>query len=212
MQAGSTKLGRDLAAQNAEVVFTAQTALAKAQAFYVELKGRLNRYVRSADSLKIMPGVFVVVGRTESEAREKYETFQQLVEPEVGVALLGRMLGNFDLSKYLLDGPLPALPLTELAGQENLSLAELRGCATAATRVVQNRVRRPDLAPEPWIGPAFQSICIDEGKGLLWRGSLLPLGREATPKSAGAFCQVYRVGWLGGRCATEREQAPSPQD
>ncbi|TWD46249.1 LLM class flavin-dependent oxidoreductase [Pseudomonas sp. SJZ131] len=137
VQAGSSEAGRELAAETAEVVFTAQTSLAAAQAFYADLKGRLGRYGRSADSLKIMPGVFVVVGRTESEAQEKYETFQQLVEPEVGVALLGRMLGNFDLSKYPLHGPLPELPLTdsgqqsrqalltELAGRENLSLAEL---------------------------------------------------------------------------------------
>lgn len=137
VQAGSSESGRELAAATAEVVFTAQTSLAGAQAFYADLKGRLGRYGRSADSLKIMPGVFVVVGRTESEAQEKYETFQQLVEPEVGVALLGRMLGNFDLSKYPLHGPLPDLPLTEsgqqsrqallteLAGRENLSLAEL---------------------------------------------------------------------------------------
>jgi len=137
VQAGSSEAGRELAAQTAEVVFTAQASLASAQAFYADVKGRLSRYGRSADSLKIMPGVFVVVGQTESEAREKCETFQQLVEPEVGVALLGRMLGNFDLSKYPLDGPLPDLPLTEsgqqsrqkllteLAGQENLSLAEL---------------------------------------------------------------------------------------
>lgn len=137
VQAGSSESGRELAAETAEVVFTAQTSLAGAQAFYADLKGRLGRYGRSADSLKIMPGVFVVVGRTESEAQEKYETFQQLVEPEVGVALLGRMLGNFDLSKYPLHGPLPELPLTEsgqqsrqallteLAGRENLSLAQL---------------------------------------------------------------------------------------
>ncbi|PKH19526.1 nitrilotriacetate monooxygenase [Pseudomonas sp. 43NM1] len=137
VQAGSSESGRELAAETAEVVFTAQTSLAGARAFYADLKGRLGRYGRSADSLKIMPGVFVVVGRTEREAQEKYETFQQLVEPEVGVALLGRMLGNFDLSKYPLHGPLPELPLTEsgqqsrqallteLAGRENLSLAEL---------------------------------------------------------------------------------------
>jgi FMN-dependent oxidoreductase (nitrilotriacetate monooxygenase family) len=137
VQAGSSEAGRELAAQTAEVVFTAQTSLASAQAFYSDLKGRLARYGRSADSLKIMPGVFVVVGQTESEAVEKHESFQPLVEPEVGVALLGRMLGNFDLSKYPLDGPLPDLPLTEngqqsrqkllteLAGRENLSLGEL---------------------------------------------------------------------------------------
>ncbi|MBV6754066.1 LLM class flavin-dependent oxidoreductase [Pseudomonas chlororaphis] len=137
VQAGSSELGRELAAQTAEVVFTAQTSLSKAQIFYADLKGRLAKFGRSTDALKIMPGVFVVVGQSEAEAREKYESFQQWVEPEVGVALLGRMLGNFDLSGYPLDGPLPELPLTdsgqqsrqklltELAGAENLTLAQL---------------------------------------------------------------------------------------
>ncbi|WP_137970998.1 LLM class flavin-dependent oxidoreductase [Pseudomonas sp. F(2018)] len=137
VQAGSSETGRELAAETAEVVFTAQTSLAKAQAFYADLKGRLAKYGRGEDELKIMPGVFVVVGASEAEAREKFEQFQELVEPEVGVALLGRMLGNFDLSGYPLDGPLPELPLTEngqqsrqrllteLAGSEQLTLAQL---------------------------------------------------------------------------------------
>lgn len=137
VQAGSSETGRELAAETAEVVFTAQTSLAKAQAFYADLKGRLARYGRGEDELKIMPGVFIVVGASEAEAREKFEQFQELVEPEVGVALLGRMLGNFDLSGYPLDGPLPELPLTEngqqsrqkllteLAGSEQLTLAQL---------------------------------------------------------------------------------------
>lgn len=137
VQAGSSEVGRDLAAQTAEVVFTAQTSLASAQAFYADIKGRLAAYGRSADSLKIMPGVLLVVAETEALAREKFESFQDLVEPEVGVALLGRMLGNFDLSGYPLDGPLPELPLTdsgqrsrqklltELAEQEHLNLAQL---------------------------------------------------------------------------------------
>ncbi|QXG33242.1 LLM class flavin-dependent oxidoreductase [Pseudomonas viridiflava] len=137
VQAGSSEVGRDLAAQTAEVVFTAQTSLASAQAFYADIKGRLAAYGRSADSLKIMPGVLIVVAETEALAREKFESFQDLVEPEVGVALLGRMLGNFDLSGYPLDGPLPELPLTdsgqrsrqklltELAERERLNLAQL---------------------------------------------------------------------------------------
>ncbi|WP_122468738.1 LLM class flavin-dependent oxidoreductase [Pseudomonas viridiflava] len=137
VQAGSSEVGRDLAAQTAEVVFTAQTSLASAQAFYADIKGRLAAYGRSADSLKIMPGVLIVVAESEVLAREKFESFQDLVEPEVGVALLGRMLGNFDLSGYPLDGPLPELPLTdsgqrsrqklltELAEREHLNLAQL---------------------------------------------------------------------------------------
>ncbi|PVZ42262.1 LLM class flavin-dependent oxidoreductase [Pseudomonas sp. CC120222-01a] len=137
VQAGSSETGRELAAESAEVVFTAQPSLARGKAFYADLKGRLARYGRSEDTLKIMPGVFVVVGRSEQEAQARYQEFQDLVDPRVGVALLGRMLGNFDLSGYPLDGPLPELPptedgqrsrqqlLTELAGQEQLTLAEL---------------------------------------------------------------------------------------
>ncbi|BAP42851.1 xenobiotic compound monooxygenase subunit A [Pseudomonas sp. StFLB209] len=137
VQAGSSEVGRDLAARTAEVVFTAQTSLASAQAFYADLKGRLAAYGRSQDSLKIMPGVLIVVAETEEAAKAKFESFQELVEPQVGVALLGRMLGNFDLSGYPLDGPLPELPLTdsgqrsrqqlltELAARENLNLAQL---------------------------------------------------------------------------------------
>ncbi|WP_214347993.1 LLM class flavin-dependent oxidoreductase [Pseudomonas congelans] len=137
VQAGSSEVGRDLAAQTAEVVFTAHTSLASAQTFYADLKGRLSAYGRAVDSLKIMPGVFIVVAETEALAKAKFESFQELVEPRVGVALLGRMLGNFDLSGYPLDGPLPELPLTdsgqrsrqklltELADQESLTLAQL---------------------------------------------------------------------------------------
>ncbi|KSW27684.1 MULTISPECIES: LLM class flavin-dependent oxidoreductase [unclassified Pseudomonas] len=137
VQAGSSETGRELAAQTAEVVFTAQTSLAAARDFYADLKGRMARHGRRPDELKVMPGVYVVVADSEAEAQEKQEAFQELVEPQVGVALLSRMLGNFDLSAYPLDGPLPELPLTdsgqrsrqllltELAGKENLSLAQL---------------------------------------------------------------------------------------
>ncbi|MEX5570079.1 LLM class flavin-dependent oxidoreductase [Pseudomonas syringae] len=151
VQAGSSEVGRDLAAQTAEVVFTAQTSLASAQAFYADLKGRLSAYGRAVDSLKIMPGVFIVVAETEALANAKFESFQELVEPQVGVALLGRMLGNFDLSGYPLDGPLPELPLTdsgqrsrqklltELADQENLTLAQLAQLAQLGRRIAGGR-------------------------------------------------------------------------
>lgn len=137
VQAGSSEAGRQLAAQTAEVVFTAQPSLAAAQGFYRDLKTRAASFGRDPDDLKIMPGMFVVVGDSEAQAREEFEAFQELVEPEVGVALLGRMLGNFDLSGYPLDEPPPELPLTQsgqqsrqalltqLAQDENLTLAQL---------------------------------------------------------------------------------------
>jgi len=137
VQAGSSEAGRALAARTADVIFTAQPSLTAAQAFYADLKNRAATFGRGADELKIMPGVFVVVGETQALAQAKFEAFQDLVQPEVGVALLGRMLGNFDLSGYPLDGPLPELPLTdsgqrsrqqllsELAEREHLNLAQL---------------------------------------------------------------------------------------
>jgi alkanesulfonate monooxygenase SsuD/methylene tetrahydromethanopterin reductase-like flavin-dependent oxidoreductase (luciferase family) len=90
VQAGSSETGRELAAQTAEVVFTAQTSLAGAQAFYADLKGRLAKYGRSADSLKIMPGVFVVVGRQKPKRRKNVKRFsnwsnRRLASPCLGV-------------------------------------------------------------------------------------------------------------------------------
>jgi FMN-dependent oxidoreductase (nitrilotriacetate monooxygenase family) len=136
VQAGSSDVGQELAARTAEIVFTAQRTLAEAQKFYADLKGRLAKYGRAPDDLKIMPGVFPVVGRSEAEAREKFEQLQDLIHPEIGLALLSNYIGKFDLSAYRLDGPLPDLPVTnasqsrqqllvDLARRENLTIRQL---------------------------------------------------------------------------------------
>lgn len=114
IQAGSSEDGKNLAAQTAEVIFTAQQTLEDAQAFYSDVKGRLLEYGRNPDHLKIMPGVFPVIGKTEQEAKEKFDRIQELIHPKVGLSLLTGMLGEVDLSSYPLDEPLPDLPHTEL--------------------------------------------------------------------------------------------------
>jgi FMN-dependent oxidoreductase (nitrilotriacetate monooxygenase family) len=136
IQAGSSEPGKELAARTAEVVFTAQQTLANAQGFYSDLKGRLGKYGRNADQLKIMPGISPVIGRTRAEAEDKYAELQNLVDPRLGLALLAGMAGGFDLSQYPLDGPLPELPesnamksrqalFIDLARRENLSIRQL---------------------------------------------------------------------------------------
>jgi FMN-dependent oxidoreductase (nitrilotriacetate monooxygenase family) len=114
IQAGASDDGQDFAAQTAEVIFTAQPTLAEAQAFYAGLKGRLAQYGRTPDQLKIMPGIFPVIGQTESEAKEKYDQLQALIHPSVGLSLLSNLVGEVDLCSYPLDGPLPELPETNL--------------------------------------------------------------------------------------------------
>ena len=116
-------------------MFTAQQTLADAVAFYADLKGRLARYGRAPDDLKIMPGVFPVVGRSESEAREKFEALQSLIDPVVGLALVSGLTG-VNLSGYPLDGPIPELQATngsksrqalmlDLARREQLTIRQL---------------------------------------------------------------------------------------
>ncbi len=125
IQAGSSEDGQDLAAQTAEVVFTAQQTLAEGQEFYASLKGRLAKYGRSPDDLKIMPGIFPVIGRTEQEAQEKFDLLQELIDPKVGLGLLRGMLGEVDLSGHSIDDPLPDLPPTELAQSRQKLLVDL---------------------------------------------------------------------------------------
>ncbi|WP_246791882.1 LLM class flavin-dependent oxidoreductase [Burkholderia perseverans] len=136
VQAGSSEAGKRLAARTAEVIFTAQQTLDEAVAFYADVKGRMAEWGRAPDELKIMPGVLPVVGRDESEAREKFAALQQLIDPAVGLALVSGLTGGFDLSAYPFDGPIPALPETnasksrqaltiELARRENLTIRQL---------------------------------------------------------------------------------------
>ena len=113
VQAGQSEPGRELAARTAEVVFTAQQNLQDAQAFYRDVKGRLARYGRHADEIKIMPGVSVYVAPTEEEARAKLQELNSLIHPDAGLGLLGGLSGEVDLSRYPLDGPFPELPKSE---------------------------------------------------------------------------------------------------
>ncbi|WP_054950384.1 LLM class flavin-dependent oxidoreductase [Numidum massiliense] len=113
VQAGASKDGQDFAARWAEVVFTAHQTLEQAQTFYSNMKKQAANYGRSPDQVKILPGVFPVIGRTKAEAEEKYRTLQDLVDPVVGLGLLTGLLGDVDISQYPLDGPLPELPETE---------------------------------------------------------------------------------------------------
>ena len=106
VQAGSSESGKELAARTAEVVFTAWQTLEEAQAFYRDLKGRLAKYGRNPEDLKIMPGVFITVAKTEEEAIAKRKELNSYILPEAGLKYLSHFYGA-DLTGYDVDGPLP---------------------------------------------------------------------------------------------------------
>ena len=136
VQAGMSEVGQELSAEFADVVFAIAATLESAQRYYKGLKGRLEKFGRAPDDLKIMPGIVPLIGSSQQEADDKFERLQSLVHPEVGLQLLGEMLGQVDLSKYPIDGPLPEIKeavtsqtglklFTEMAKKENLSIRQL---------------------------------------------------------------------------------------
>ncbi|MBK3574091.1 NtaA/DmoA family FMN-dependent monooxygenase [Streptomyces sp. MBT65] len=107
IQAGDSGEGREFAARAADVIFTRHGTLEDGRAFYADVKGRLAKYGRSADDLKIMPGVTVVLGDTAAEAQERAaEIRRQQVSPQNAILALEQIWGT-DLSSYDPDGPFP---------------------------------------------------------------------------------------------------------
>src|SRR5690625_6073390 len=84
-----------------------------------------------------MPGISIYVAETELEAQAKFNRMQYLITPEVSIQILFEYLGEFDLSSYPLDGPLPDnIPetngnksrrklLMDLAKRENMTIRDL---------------------------------------------------------------------------------------
>lgn len=104
--AGSSDGAKELAAEQADAMFTAQPDFEGARKFYADVKDRMARYDRSPDELFIIPGAMVITGRTDEEAREKHQSFKEAIDLEFGILYLSG-LAQADLSGLPLDEPLP---------------------------------------------------------------------------------------------------------
>jgi alkanesulfonate monooxygenase len=135
VQAGASDAGRQLAAETAEAVFTAQSNLAAGREFYADVKNRMEKAGRAHDHMKILPACFVVVGDTLEAARAKRARLDSLVNYANAIASLSIALGH-DASKFDPDGPLPETPESnasksgrqraiDLAAREKLTVREL---------------------------------------------------------------------------------------
>jgi FMN-dependent oxidoreductase (nitrilotriacetate monooxygenase family) len=136
VQAGTSEAGQELSAEVADVVFALGLNIDNARKFYQLLKGRVGKFGREPDDIKVMPGLVPIIGETQQQADDIFERLQSLVHPEIGLQLLGEMLGSIDLSGYPLDGPLPEIAttigshtglrtFTEMAKRENLTIRQL---------------------------------------------------------------------------------------
>jgi FMN-dependent oxidoreductase (nitrilotriacetate monooxygenase family) len=138
VQAGSSEDGKAFAAAWAEAVFTAQQTHEQAVAFATDLKRRVVGHGRSAEDVKVLPGIVPVLGGTEAEARALARELDDLIIPVRAVRQLTELIG-VDLTGHPLDEPLPELPpvsrvngaksrfelVRDLAERERLTLRQL---------------------------------------------------------------------------------------
>ena len=103
VQAGASESGRQLAAETAEMVFTAQSSMAAGRQFYGDVKGRMEKIGRSREHMKIMPACFVVVGDNVEEARAKRAKLDSLVHYANAIGNSRLRLATMPQSSILTD-------------------------------------------------------------------------------------------------------------
>jgi alkanesulfonate monooxygenase len=102
VQAGASESGRQLAAETAEAVFTAQSDIAAGRQFYADVKSRMEKLGRAREHMKILPGCFVVVGDTVEQARAKRSKLDSLVNYANAIASLSIALVTTRLNSILI--------------------------------------------------------------------------------------------------------------
>ena len=146
VQAGASEQGIDIAAEHADLVYSAAFDIPSAQRYYATLKARMAKFGRAPGALLVMPGITHFIGRTRQEAQDKYDQLNTLVDPILGLSYLYQQMG--DLSAFDVDGPVPeptnpmvrsiAKNLLAMAARDNLTIRQLytKVAAGFGTRLV----------------------------------------------------------------------------
>ena len=104
-QAGSSPVGREFAARNAEATFIIAPTPEAARAQIEDTRGRAAAYGRRPEDLKFFPGLTFVVGSTEEEARRKADELDQVIDWDAHIAHLSGGIG-IDFGDHDLDAPI----------------------------------------------------------------------------------------------------------
>lgn len=139
VQAGSSDVGRDLAARTADVVFVATQTVDAAKSYRDDIRARTAKAGRNPDQIKVMPGVSTIVADSRAEAQERFEELQALIPDEVGLALLASYLATDALKGLPLDGPLPDLQASEgMQSRQQLVIDQSRRDGLSIRQVAQH--------------------------------------------------------------------------
>ncbi|MCS0494032.1 LLM class flavin-dependent oxidoreductase [Ancylobacter sp. MQZ15Z-1] len=205
MQAGSSERGREFAGRWAEVLFTLQPDKARMQDFYRDIKSRMAAHGRAPNECAILPAVDIIVGETESIAREKAAYLESLVSDELGVAEISNAMG-IDLAGYPLDQPLVDMEITQgsrgvfdhilrASQNKNMTLREA-GHAYGVNEITPQIVGTPQMIAD-YMQDLFESEACD---GFVVVPTLSPTGYVQFVRSVVPELQrrgIYRTEYAG---------------
>jgi FMN-dependent oxidoreductase (nitrilotriacetate monooxygenase family) len=106
--AGQSGTGKEMSAKYADCVFAKVKTKELAIELYQDIKERMPAYGRHPDSMRILPGALIYLGRTAAEAEDLLAELNSWISPELGLDFLSREV-DMDLSQYPLDGPMPKI-------------------------------------------------------------------------------------------------------
>lgn len=149
-QAGSSPRGRRFAATHAECVFVNSQKKDGVREIVSDIRGQAKRLGRAPDDVKVFMGATLVVGRTDAEAREKFEEYQRHADNEGALALAAGSLG-IDFAKYDLDEPIDT-------GKSQAITSNITIATKAAGHQLTRRKMLEQLVlggrQKPWVGSA----------------------------------------------------------
>ncbi|KAF9876605.1 xenobiotic compound [Colletotrichum karsti] len=100
LQAGTSKAGKQFAAQHAEAIFVSAHAPAVCAKNIAEIRELARtQYGRDGNDIKVLALVTPILGKTEEEAQAKLAEYRKYASHEGALALFGGWTG-MDLSKY----------------------------------------------------------------------------------------------------------------
>jgi FMN-dependent oxidoreductase (nitrilotriacetate monooxygenase family) len=144
-QAGASNDGRNFAARHAEAIFGSAQTLEEAQEYYRDIKARARGFGRDPTQIFVLPGIGPIIGLTEAQAEQNYQTLADLGSLQTGLGFLARSFNDHDFSQYDLDAPFPDVAALGWNSQQSTTqkiLAEVKA-ENLTLRQIAQRLSTP---------------------------------------------------------------------
>lgn len=101
-QAGASARGKRFAGRHAECVYLSGPTVAAVAPVAAALRAEAVAQGRRSDDIKLFSMATIITGRTEQEARDKYQDYLRFINPEAAIAMFSGWTG-IDFSRYAPD-------------------------------------------------------------------------------------------------------------